>query len=207
MIAIIDYDMGNLRSVAKAFEKVGAAAVVTRERSVLGKASHVVLPGVGAFRECMRNLESYGLVDEIIKAINSGKPFLGICLGLQLLFDEGEEDGPAKGLGVIKGKVLRFPAGLLDASGGLKIPHMGWNGIKKKKDSPFLKDVPDGSFFYFVHSYHAVPDDPSVILASTDYGVEFTSAVEKNNVLACQFHPEKSQHLGLKILKNFKEMK
>lgn len=207
MIAIIDYDMGNLRSVQKAFERVGATATVTREPKAILDASHVVLPGVGAFKDCMHNLEQYGLIDAIHKAIASGKPFLGICLGLQLLFEEGMEFGVHKGLGVIKGKVVRFPS-MKDASGAeLKVPHMGWNEIKKQKDSPILKDVDDRSYLYFVHSYYAAPEDGSVVLTSTDYGVDFTSSIAKDNVTACQFHPEKSQKVGLRILKNFSEMK
>lgn len=202
MIAIIDYDMGNLRSVAKAFEKVGAEATPTRDASVIANATHVVLPGVGAFKDCMRNLEEYGLVEPIMKAVASGKPFLGICLGLQLLFDESEEFGPHRGLGVIKGRVVRFPN-----ERELKVPHMGWNEAKKKKTSRLLEGIGDGSYFYFVHSYYAVPDDPSVTLTSTDYGIEFTSSVEKDNVMACQFHPEKSQKTGLKVLKNFSSMR
>lgn len=201
MIAIIDYDMGNLRSVQKGFEKVGASAVSTRDPKVMADASHIVLPGVGAFKDCMRNLEEYGLIDAIIKNIEKGKPFLGICLGLQLLFEESAEFGAHKGLGVIKGKVVRFPN---DTK--LKVPHMGWNEAKSKKASPLLKDIPEASFFYFVHSYYAVPEDKGVVLTSTDYGVEFTSSVSKDNIMACQFHPEKSQKTGLKLLKNFSEM-
>jgi imidazole glycerol-phosphate synthase subunit HisH len=197
MIAIIDYDMGNLRSVAKAFEKIGASAAPTRDPVAISSASHIVLPGVGAFKDCMRNLEEYGLIEPLLKGISSGKPFLGICLGLQLLFDESMEFGPHKGLGVIKGKVVRFP------EKGLKVPHMGWNGARRKKDSPLFKGIEDDSYLYFVHSYYAVPEDPSVTLTSTEYGVEFTSSVEKDNVMACQFHPEKSQRVGLRILKNF----
>ena len=221
MIAVIDYDMGNLRSVSKALEKVckvgkagksrvGAKVRVTSSPGVIADATHVVLPGVGAFKECMRNLEERGLVEAVLKAIESGKPFLGICLGLQLLFDESTEDGLGgshRGLGVIKGRVVKFPEGLKDAGYGvLKVPHMGWNSIKKKKDSPLLKDVPEGSYFYFVHSYYAVPDDPSIALTTTDYGSEFVSSIEKDNVMACQFHPEKSQDVGLKILKDFIEL-
>jgi glutamine amidotransferase len=207
MIAIIDYDMGNLRSVEKALTKLGATVKVTREESVIKDASHVVLPGVGAFSECMRNLEEYGLIDTTIDAIRSGKPFLGICLGLQLLFTESEErHGEAeitRGLDVIKGIVKGFPSNMTQSGSPLKVPHMGWNSITKKKESPLLKDIPDSSYFYFVHSYFAVPEDESVILTTTEYGHEFTSAVAKDNILACQFHPEKSQALGLKLLKDF----
>lgn len=203
MIAIIDYDMGNVRSVEKAFEKVGARAVITRDARAIDDASHVVLPGVGAFRDCMKNLEEYGLIGPIKRSIASGKPFLGICLGLQLLFEESSEFGRHTGLGVLKGKVVRFPAGLESEGERLKIPHMGWNEIKINKDSALLKGIGDGSYFYFVHSYYAVPDDPGAALTTTGYGMAFTSAVAKENVMACQFHPEKSQKAGLRVLKNF----
>ena len=202
MIAIIDYDMGNLRSVAKAFEKVGATAAVTRDPKAILNASHVVLPGVGAFKDCMRNLDEYGLIDPIIKSIESGKPFLGICLGLQLLFDESMEFGHHRGLGVVKGKVVRFPEGT-----GLKVPHMGWNEATKRIDSPLLSGIEDDTFFYFVHSYYAVPEDRSVDLTTTGYGLDFTSSIMKDNIMACQFHPEKSQKPGLKVLENFSRMR
>lgn len=203
MIAIVDYDMGNLRSVQKAFGKVGAEAVVTRDPKVITDASHVVLPGVGAFKDCMKNLEDYGLVEPILKSIKSGKPFLGICLGLQLLFEESTEFGLHKGLGVIKGRVVRFAPGIAFGDEGLKVPHMGWNGINIRKGSRLLKDTAEGTYFYFVHSYYAVPDDYDSVLTTTEYGVEFTSSIEKDNVMACQFHPEKSQKAGLRLLKNF----
>ncbi|MBI5562881.1 MAG: imidazole glycerol phosphate synthase subunit HisH [Deltaproteobacteria bacterium] len=202
MIAIIDYDMGNLRSVSKALEKVGAKAVVTRDPRVIRDAARVVLPGVGAFRDCMKNLTDYGLVEPIMRHIEAGKPFLGICLGLQLLFEEGTEFGAHKGLGVIKGRVVRFPAG----RGEYKVPHIGWNGVSTKRDSPLLAGIPEGTYFYFVHSYYAAPADASVALTTTDYGVEFTSAISRDNVFACQFHPEKSQKAGLRVLKNFSEL-
>lgn len=206
MIAIIDYDMGNLRSVQKAFEHIGAEATVTREASVIANASHVVLPGVGAFKECMKNLEAYDLIDPILKATASGKPFLGICLGLQLLFEESEEHGVGEsqpGLGIIKGRVTGFTP---TPAKGLKVPHMGWNSITKKKDSQLLKGIDDASFFYFVHSYYAMPEEESVTLTTTDYGIDFTSSIESDNIMACQFHPEKSQDVGLKLLKNFKDL-
>lgn len=206
MIAIIDYDMGNVRSVEKAFEKVGAKAVITRDARVIDNASHVVLPGVGAFRDCMKNLDEYGLIGPMTRSIASGKPFLGICLGLQLLFEESAEFGRHMGLGVLKGTVVRFPAGLESEGEKLKIPHMGWNGIKINKDSALLKGIGDGSYFYFVHSYYAVPDEPDATLTTTGYGMEFTSAVSRDNVMACQFHPEKSQKAGLRVLKNFSMM-
>src|SRR3972149_4135385 len=205
MIAVIDYDMGNLRSVEKALKHVGADPVVTRNPRKILDASAVVLPGVGAFKECMRNLENYGLIEPLLRSISSGKPFLGICLGLQLLFEEGEEDGPSKGLGVIKGKVLRFPKGMTSEGRELKIPHMGWNNVKKEKESRLMKGTLDGTFFYFVHSYYASPDDETIVLTTTSYGTDFVSSIEKDNVAACQFHPEKSQKAGLNLLKNFVE--
>ena len=203
MIAIIDYGMGNLRSVQKGFERMGREAVVTREPKTILDASKVVLPGVGAFADCMRNLEEFGLIDPVKKCISSGKPFLGICLGLQLLFTEGEEFGVHKGLDIIKGRVIRF--NIQDPT--LKIPHMGWNSVSIKRRPPALADVPDGSHFYFVHSYHVVPEDKGVIATTTPYGIEFVSSIWKDNILAVQFHPEKSQALGLSILKRFGEQK
>jgi len=196
MIAIVDYDMGNLRSVQKGFEKVGANAVITREAGVIAAASALVLPGVGAFGVCMEKLEGYGLIGPIKEFITSGKPFLGICLGLQLLFEESAEFGSKNGLGIFKGKVLRFPAG------GIKVPHMGWNSVDLKKDSRLMEGIDDGSYFYFVHSYYVEPVN-GVTLGTTGYGLTFTSAVEMDNVFATQFHPEKSQKAGLKILENF----
>ncbi len=209
MIAIIDYDMGNLRSVANAFRRVGAEVSVTRDPLVIREASHVVLPGVGAFRDCMANLERFGLIEPVLRTISSGKPFLGICLGLQLLFEEGLEFGLHKGLGVLKGQVVRFDEHMAGPSGlPLKIPHMGWNDIKIEKDSLLLKDIPEGSYFYFVHSYYARPTAPAdVNLTTTVYGLRFTSAIEKDNIMATQFHPEKSQRLGLKIIENFTNIK
>ncbi len=204
MIAIIDYGMGNLRSVQKGFERMGREAVVTREPHTILDASKVVLPGVGAFPDCMRNLEEYGLIDAVRKSISSGKPFLGICLGLQLLFTESEEFGLSKGLDIIKGRVVRFKGPEFQ---DLKIPHMGWNAASIKRRAPALADVPDNSHFYFVHSFHVVPEDKSVVATSTDYGIEFVSSIWKDNIFATQFHPEKSQALGLSILKRFGEMK
>jgi len=197
MIAIVDYDMGNLKSVQKAFEAVGHRAAVTRDPQAIADASHVVLPGVGAFGDCMRNLERYELVEPVLKSIAAGKPFLGICLGFQLLFGESEEFGTHKGLGVIPGKVVRF------SSGPLKVPHMGWNAIAMQKRSPVLEGVPDGAFMYFVHSYYGVLDDRALACTMTDYGKSFVSSVARDNVFACQFHPEKSQGEGLRIIRNF----
>lgn len=204
MIAIIDYGMGNLRSVQKGFERMGLEAVVTREPHTILDASKVVLPGVGAFPDCMRNLEEYGLIDAVKKSIASGKPFLGICLGLQLLFTESEEFGISKGLDIIRGRVVRFKGPQFR---DLKIPHMGWNDVSVKRRPPALADVPEGSHFYFVHSFHVVPEDRGVIATITTYGLEFVSSIWKDNIVATQFHPEKSQALGLSILKRFGEMK
>lgn len=207
MIAIIDYGMGNLRSVQKAFEKVGFEALVTSDPKVVLEADRVVLPGVGAFRDCIRNLEEGGFIEPILQVIREGRPFLGICLGLQLLFTESEEFGLHRGLDVIPGRVLRFPDGMKEGSEELKVPHMGWNQLSIKRRPPALAGIPDGSNFYFVHSYYVKPDDPSVVATTTDYGGDFCSAIWKDNIFATQFHPEKSQEKGLAILKNFGEMK
>jgi imidazole glycerol-phosphate synthase subunit HisH len=204
MIAIIDYGMGNLRSVQKGFERMGREAVVTRDPRTILDAGKVVLPGVGAFPDCMRNLEEYGLIDAVQKSIASGKPFLGICLGLQLLFTESEEFGLSKGLDIIKGRVIRFKGVEFR---DLKIPHMGWNSASIERRPPAMADVPDNSYFYFVHSFHVVPEDKGVIATTTNYGIEFVSSIWKDNIFAVQFHPEKSQALGLSILKRFGEQK
>ncbi len=196
MIAIVDYGMGNLRSVEKGFKKVGIEAKVTSSPVVVDNASAVVLPGVGAFRDCIRNLTDLSLTEAISKAIQRGKPYLGICLGLQVLFSESEEFGRCKGLDIFRGRVVRFQI-------KEKVPHMGWNTINIRKRPPILSEIPDDSFFYFVHSFYVVPDDKSVIAATTEYGGTFTSMIWKDNVFATQFHPEKSQGLGLKILAGF----
>ena len=197
-IAIIDYGMGNLRSVQKGLERVGFAAEVTRDAARIGAAAGVVLPGVGAFGACMDNLRAYGLIDVVRDVIRRGTPFLGICLGMQLLFEESEEFGPVAGLGIFPGRVVRFTE-----TGDLKVPHMGWNRIRKHRDVPHLRGLDDGAFVYFVHSYYVVPADPTLTATSTDYGREFTSAIARDNVFATQYHPEKSQKLGLRILENF----
>jgi len=207
MIAIIDYGMGNLRSVQKGFEKVGFDAVVTADPKVVLGAEKVVLPGVGAFPDCMRNLEQGGFVEPLLKVIREGRPFLGICLGLQLLFTESEEFGIHKGLDVIPGRVVRFPEGLKEGDEELKVPHMGWNQLAIRRRPPVFTGIEDGTNVYFVHSYYVKPDDESVVAATTGYGIEFCAAVWKDNVVATQFHPEKSQEKGLKILKNFGELK
>jgi len=198
MIAIIDYGMGNLRSVHKAFEAVGHRAVVTREAAAIKSASHVVLPGVGAFGDCMANLEHYGLVDSVRMAVQSGKPFLGICLGLQLLFTESEEFGLHKGLGIIPGKVRRFAA-----DPALKVPHMGWNQVTVQRACPVFAGIPSNADWYFVHSYFVDPVEKQVAATTTTYGIPFVSSIWKDNVVACQFHPEKSQSVGLQLIKNF----
>jgi glutamine amidotransferase len=211
MIAIIDYGMGNLRSVQKGFEHTGHEAVVTGDAKTVLNADKVVLPGVGAFSDCMKNLEQYGLIDAVRASISSGKPFLGICLGLQLLFTESEEFGTSRGLDIIKGKVVRFKGPAFDTPhstlGALKVPHMGWNSLTFKKRPPALIDVPENSHVYFVHSFHVVPEDKAVIATTTPYGISFVSSIWKDNLLAVQFHPEKSQALGLSILKRFGEQK
>jgi glutamine amidotransferase len=202
MIAIIDYGMGNLRSVEKGFLKVGVDVKVTNKAEDVNDADGVVLPGVGAFKDCMRELKKLELIDAVVNSIKTGKPYLGICLGLQVLFSESEEFGTCRGLDIFRGRVVRFE---LDNS-ELKIPQMGWNQIHIRNNSPLFKEIPDKSYFYFVHSYYVAPDDDSIIGTTTDYGVEFTSAVCKDNVYAVQFHPEKSQTLGLRLLKNFGEI-
>ncbi len=207
MIAIIDYGMGNLRSVQKGFEKVGFDAVVTSDPKVVLEAKKIVLPGVGAFRDCMHNLEQGGFVEPILKVIDDGRPFLGICLGLQLLFTESEEFGLHKGLGVIPGRVIRFPEGMMYEGERLPVPHMGWNQITLTNCSPLFAGIEDGTNVYFVHSYFIKPDDASVIAATTSYGIDFCSSICKDNLFATQFHPEKSQEKGLGMLKNFGEMK
>jgi imidazole glycerol-phosphate synthase subunit HisH len=200
MIAIVDYGMGNLRSVKKAFETLGFLLIVTRDPEEILNSSGLVLPGVGAFGDCMKNLEDFGLVEPINLFIKSRKPFLGICLGLQLLFEQSEESPNVRGLGILKGKVIRFPRFETER---LKVPHMGWNQVESEHPLSLLKGIPKGSWFYFVHSYFPEPEDCSVIAGKTQYGVGFTSVVEKDNIFACQFHPEKSSTLGLKILENF----
>jgi len=198
MIVIVDYGMGNLRSVQKGLEKVGANAVISRDQDQIRKADRLVLPGVGAFPQCMANLARFELIEPIREMVASGRPFLGICLGLQLLFDESEEFGIHEGLKIIPGKVKAF-----DKAMGLKIPHMGWNQIRFRKQSPIFRDIEDGSFVYFVHSFYVAPDDPSDTAAESEYGVTFTAAVERDNIFASQFHPEKSQQVGLTMLRNF----
>lgn len=196
MIAIVDYGMGNLKSVEKGFKKIGIDASVTSNPRVVNDAKAIVLPGVGAFKDCIKNLSDLSLTESVITSINKGKPFLGICLGLQVLFSESEEFGTCKGLDIFRGKVVRFQE-------GLKVPHMGWNTVKIINRPPILSEMEDNAFFYFVHSFYVVPEDKEIIAATTDYGTTFTSMVWKDNVFATQFHPEKSQELGLKVLAGF----
>ncbi|MBF0328134.1 MAG: imidazole glycerol phosphate synthase subunit HisH [Nitrospirae bacterium] len=200
MIAIVDYGMGNIRSVEKGFLKIGADAQITSDPKTIEGSAGIVLPGVGAFRDCMANLGKLELIDTLIKEIQKGKPFFGICLGLQLLFSESEEFGKCMGMDIFKGKVIRFD---FKDSQKLKIPHMGWNTVRFVNRPPIFEGIPDNSYFYFVHSYHVVPEDKSIIAGVTNYGMDFVPMVWKDNVFATQFHPEKSQELGLKILKNF----
>jgi glutamine amidotransferase len=197
-IVIIDYGMGNLRNVQKAFERVGFEARVTRNKKEIEKASAIVLPGVGAFKDCMGNLEKFGLIEPLLRSIEKGKPYFGICLGLQILFSESEEFGFQKGLGLIRGKVVKFKPDQEH-----KVPHMGWNGIEKKMGVPFLKGVESGDFFYFVHSYYVIPEETRWVSTFTDYGIPFASSIWKDNLFGTQFHPEKSQQRGLRILENF----
>lgn len=198
MIAIVDYGMGNLRSVLKAIEAVGGDATVVNNSEDIKKAKAIVLPGVGAFRDCMSNLAKLDLIDTLKEEIIKGKPYLGICLGMQILFTESEEFGICKGLDLIKGKVVRF-----NLPKEYKIPHMGWNTVKFKKKSKFLSNISDNSYFYFVHSYYVLPDEKEVIGGLTEYGVDFPSMLIHENIFATQFHPEKSQKNGLKLLQNF----
>lgn len=198
MLAIIDYQMGNLRSVQKGFERVGASAAIINEPEQIRAASKIVLPGVGAFGDAITELRRRNLVEPIGEAIQAGKPFLGICLGLQMLFDVSNEGGRFEGLGIIPGEVRRF-----ELPTEYKIPHMGWNSAIQKRRSPLFKDVPDHEHFYFVHSYYVVPHDKNVIGTETDYGGTFCSSIWRDNLFATQFHPEKSQSRGLELLKNF----
>lgn len=204
MINIIDYEMGNLRSVAKAFEKLGFAARVSSNPADIDSADKVVLPGVGAFRDCIDNLRQGGFVSPLLEHIDRGKPLLGICVGMQMLFDQSEEFGLHQGLSLIPGRVVRFPADMIEQGERLKVPHMGWNTIKTQKASPLFQGIADESYVYFVHSYYCAATNPDDVAASCVYGdVEFCASVWRDNIMATQFHPEKSQDLGIKIFQNF----
>jgi glutamine amidotransferase len=202
MIAIIDYGMGNLRSVQKGFEKVGHAATITSDPKVIQSAQRVVLPGVGAFEDAMHELRARGLVEPVRQAVASGRPFLGICLGLQLLFEVGYENGRHEGLGILAGDVVRFEPRV-----GLKVPHMGWNQLAIRGKPPIFAGLGQSPYMYFVHSYYAVPRDATVMAAEANYPQPFTAAVWRDNLFATQFHPEKSQREGLQILRNFAELR
>ena len=198
MVAIIDYDAGNIKSVEKAVELLGQEVVVTRDAETLLNADRVILPGVGAFGDAMGKIRSYGLERIIHKIIEKGTPFLAICLGLQLLFEESEESPGVKGLGVFEGKICKIPE-----TDGLKIPQIGWNSLHFPKESKLFQGCKEESYVYFVHSYYLTAKDPSIVSATTEYGVSIHAAVEKDNVFACQFHPEKSSDVGLHMIENF----
>ena len=202
MIAIIDYDAGNIKSVEKAFQYLGMETALTNDRDTILKADHVVLPGVGNFGDAMERLNASGLSGVIREDCAEGIPFLGICLGLQLLFEESEEAPGAEGLGILKGQIRRIPQ-----KEGLKIPHMGWNSLDFMNDGRLFKGIPDQTYAYFVHSYYLEADERKIVKAQTEYGVRIDASVEKGNVFACQFHPEKSSRYGLKILENFAAIK
>ena len=201
MIAIIDYGAGNLQSVKKAFDFIGAENVITNDPKTILSADKILLPGVGSFGDAMDSMAKSGLVEIVKECALSGKPFLGICLGLQLLFEESEESPEVKGLGIFKGKIKRFPNDM-----GLKIPHIGWNSLEIKQKDGIFKGIPENSYVYFVHSYYLHAEDENDIATITNYGIDFHSAVGKNNVFATQFHPEKSGDVGLQILRNFASM-
>ena len=201
MIAILDYDAGNIKSVEKAFKILGKDTILTRDFSVIKKADHVVLPGVGSFADAMEHLKKYELDKAIKDYVSSGKPFLGICLGLQLLFDSSEESPGVEGLHLLNGEVVRIPDGP-----GLKVPHIGWNSLDYPNQGRLFNGIDEGSFVYFVHSYYLKAKDDSIVKATTEYGCHIHASVEKDNIFACQFHPEKSSSVGLQILKNFAEI-
>jgi glutamine amidotransferase len=205
LVAIIDYDAGNIKSVEKAFEYLGADTVVTRDPARIMRADHVVLPGVGAFGDAMNRIREYGLEDVIKEVTKEQVPFLGICLGQQLLFDLSEESDGAKGLGILRGKILRIPD-VDEAGNAYKIPQIGWNNLRLSPDGRLFKNLPDEPYVYFVHSYYLKAEDRSIVKATTEYNVTVDASVESGNVFACQFHPEKSAEVGMQILKNFLEV-
>jgi glutamine amidotransferase len=195
MIAVVDYGMGNLKSVTNAFRKLGTQIVVTRDRETIRKASAVVLPGVGAFGKCIENLKAFDLFDFLKEEIGAGKRYLGICLGLQILLESSEESEGVAGMGLVRGRVVRFRT-------ELKVPHMGWNSVEIVKRSKIFSGIETGNYFYFVHSYYPEPEE-EVAATKTEYSIRFTSSIEKENIFACQYHPEKSQEIGLSLLRNF----
>ena len=201
MIGIIDYDAGNIRSVEKAMKYLGQDVCITRDRDTLLQADKVILPGVGSFGDAMNHLQEYGLVDVIHELTELEKPFLGICLGLQLLFESSEETPGVEGLGLLKGRIVKIPP-----AEGLKIPHMGWNSLHLQNDGRLFQSIPEQTYVYFVHSYYLQAEYPQIVKATTEYGVTIHASVEKDNIFACQFHPEKSSKYGLKILENFAKL-
>lgn len=201
MIAIIDYDAGNIKSVEKALGRLGQEVMITRDRDVILSADKVILPGVGAFGDAMANLRSFGLDQVIYGVVEKNIPFLGICLGLQLMFEGSDETPGVKGLGILKGEILRIPE-----AEGLKIPHMGWNSLHLENNGRLFKGMEEDAYVYFVHSYYLKAENPQIVKASTEYSTHIHASVEQGNVFACQFHPEKSSHVGLQILKNFVEI-
>ena len=201
MIAIIDYDAGNLKSVEKALLALGEDVLVTRDREKLLAADKIILPGVGNFGDAMEKLKSYGLVPVIHELAEMGKPFLGICLGLQLLFERSDEAPGVEGLGILKGEIVRIPDGE-----ELKVPHIGWNSLHLQNDGRLFRNLPEEPYVYFVHSYYLKAEEPEIVKATTEYGVTIDASVEQGNVFACQFHPEKSSRVGLKILENFAKL-
>jgi glutamine amidotransferase len=200
LIAIVDYDVGNLKNVYTALGDVGLEGVITRDKKTLDQADAIILPGVGAFSDAMDNLRKFDLIETLDANVNKGKTLLGICLGMQLLFDKSYEDGEFSGLSYIPGEIVRFTAP------GLKIPHMGWNNLIINRKSPLVKNISDEDYVYFVHSYYAVPADFSDVVAYAEYSVKVPGIVQRDNVIGMQFHPEKSSHVGLQLLKNFKEV-
>lgn len=198
MVAIIDYDAGNIKSVEKAILTLGENVIVTRDRETILTAEHVILPGVGAFGDAMGKIHQYGLAEVIREVVSRGTPFLGICLGLQLLFENSEESEEVSGLGILRGKIVRLPE-----DQGLKIPHIGWNSLKFSGSGRLFEGLPEDSYVYFVHSYYLQAEDAQIVTATTEYGAHIHASVEKENVFACQFHPEKSSDAGMRILKNF----
>ncbi len=197
-IAVVDSGSGNLRSVERALAHVGGAPQLTADPDAVRRADLVVVPGQGAFADCMVQMQRRGLGEAVREAVRAGRPYLGICLGLQILFEESEEHGPVPGLGLLRGRVVRFRGGQ-----GLKVPHIGWNQVRARRDEPLLAGVPDAAHFYFIHSYCAAPAEPDLVALTCDYGGEFCAAVRRDNLFACQFHPEKSQAMGLRVLTNF----